>query len=266
MQALEASRVADLGSLVGEHKQGDTSLWLFRRGLFVEHRRAKFAGAFDDIRGMYVEDPTPSGSSALRLRLPGHLWIRLKAGNEEADATLARLVRMATPALLKRCVAEYDSGQRVDFGAVRLSRDFIAVRGVVGWTRLPLARLSGWAVRDGWLFLDEGAGRPVPFTEVRVRRIANLEVLIALLRKGRPQADLSQPANALRHGAAERGWFARPRGALTRRPRTLARAAGRWTLYAGAAAAGGTLGMHHDVVALAMRGVTAVRALYDGLL
>jgi hypothetical protein len=265
MQALEASRAADLGSLVGEHKQGDTSLWLFRRGLFVEHRRAKFAGGFDDIRGVYLDDAT-RGGSALRLKLPGRLWVRLKGGDEQADATLHRLLRMATPALLRRCVAEYDSGERVDFGAVRLSRDFVAVRRLVGWKRLPLARLSGWAVRGGWLFLDEGTGRPEPFAEVRVRRIANLEVLIALLRKGRAEADLSQPANALRHAARERGWFARPSGALTRRPRTLGRAMGRWALYAAAIAAGGYLGMHYDVPALALRGVDAVRSLYDGLI
>jgi hypothetical protein len=49
MQPLEATQREELGPLVGEHHQPGTVLWLFRKGLFVEHRRTRFAGAFDDI-------------------------------------------------------------------------------------------------------------------------------------------------------------------------------------------------------------------------
>jgi hypothetical protein len=262
MQTLEESR-EDLGSLVGEHRQGDTTLWLFRRGLFVEHRRSRFAGAFDDIRGVYLDDAT---QPAVRLKLPGRLWVRLSGGTQQADATLRGLLRLATQALLRRSVSEYRSGRAVDFGAVRLSQESIAVRRFGLWRRLPLERLSGWAIRDGWLFLDEGVGRPEPFAEVRLRRIANLEVLIALLRKGHPQADLSQPVNALRHAARGKRWLSKPTTALSRQPRTEGRALAAFALCLASAAAGGFLGMRYDVAAWLSDRLHALWAYYLTLL
>ncbi len=264
MQALEAPEQADFGPLVGEHKQGDTVLWLFRHGLFVEHRSARFAGSFDDIRGVYVEDK--SQSPALRLKLPGRLQVKLKGGDEKADATLRGLMRMATPALLRRCVSEYDEGKTVDFGSIRLSKEWIGVRRAIGWKWLPLSRLSGWAVRNGWLFLDEGSGRPEPFAELPVRRIANFEVLVALLRKGHAEADLLQPANALRHRSRGRTWLSQPQHALSRRPRTFGRAVARWTLYAMAIAAGGYLGTRYDVPGLAVSALDSLRSIYQWLI
>jgi hypothetical protein len=260
MHTLEEPRREDLGALVGEHKQGDTQLWLFRKGLFVEQKRHKFAGGFDDIRGVYVENK----GGTVKLRLPGRLWVRLPGG-EAADATVRGLLRMVMQALLRRGVTEYDRGQAVDFGAVRLSKDSIAVRRLVGWKRLPLSKLSGFAVRNGWLFLDTGDARPEPFAEVRVGRIANLEVLLALLRKARGDADLVQPANALRHRSRGKTWLSRPTHALSRRPRTFAKALARWSVYAAAIAAGGYLGTRYDLAAMATSWLETLRPYYHWL-
>jgi hypothetical protein len=261
MHTLEEPLREDLGALVGEHKQGDTVLWLFRKGLFVEQKRHKFAGGFDDIRGVYVENK----GGTVKLRLPGRLWVRLSGGDVQADPTLRGLLRMAMQALLRRGVTEYDRGQAVDFGAVRLSKDSIAVKRALGWKRLPLSKLSGFAVRNGWLFLDTGDQQPEPFAEVRVRRVANLEVLMALLRKARADADLVQPANALRHRSRGKTWLSRPTHALSRRPRTFAKALARWTLYAAAIAAGGFLGTRYDLMAIAAGWLESLRPYYHWL-
>jgi len=261
MLTLEAPRVAEFGPLVGEHKQGDTVLWLFRRGLLVARRRARFAGGFQDIRGVYLDDQNQP--PRLRLKLPGRLWVRLTGGDQQADATLRGLLRMSTPALLSRGAAEYDAGKTVDFGALRLSKQRIAVRRGLGWRRLPLAELSGWVVRNGWLFLDQGHRRPERFAEVRLRRIANLEVLIALLRKGRAETDLSQPANALRHAARGRTLIWQPTTALARRPRTARHAFARLLLLAGSFAAGGFLGLRYDVVGIATSVADTLQSIYQ---
>jgi hypothetical protein len=228
-------------------------LWLFKDGLFVQHRRARFAGRFDDIRGVYFEDRT-----ALRLQLPGRLSVRLTGAD---GATLRGLVNRAAPALLSRCVAEYERGETVDFGALRLQRDRLGVRGVIGWKWLPLRRLSGWVARDGWLFLDEGE-RPRRFAEVRLRRVANLQALTVLLRKQRPDADLTQPVNALRHAAKGRTWLSRPATALARKPETAARVLSRWAIYAAAVAAGGWAGVHWDADARLLAQADTVRWLW----
>jgi hypothetical protein len=262
LQPLEATQREELGPLVGEHHQPGTVVWLFRKGLFVEHRRTRFAGGFDDIRGVYVEDRTKE-SPELRLKLPGRLSVKLKGGDEKADQMLRGLLRMATPALLKRCVSEYDRGEVVDFGAVRLCKDYVAVRRFLHWKKLPVAKLTGWMARDGWLFLDKGEGRPEPFAEVRLRRIANLEVLTALLRKACGAGDLAQPANALRHSARGKTWLSRPTTALTRKPRTAGKAAARYGLYASAIAAGGLLGMRYDLIALAQPYLHSAGSLFE---
>jgi hypothetical protein len=249
----------DLGSLIGEHKEGNTALWLFRGGLLVEQRRGRFAGGFDEIRGVYFDDASPT--SALRLSLPGRMSVRL----QDADETIRGLIHRATPILLERCTAQYQRGEAVDFGAVKLDHDHIAVRGVAGWKRLPLARLSGWMVRDGWLFLDEGRDRPRPFAEVRLRRVANLQVLMVFLRKWCAEADLRRPANALRHAARGRNWISPSVTALTRSPDTAARTAARWALYCAAVAAGGWLGNHFSVDTLLLSQVETFRFFWQHL-
>jgi hypothetical protein len=261
-QPLEGAQ-GDLGALVGEHKQGDTVLCLFRNGLLVEGRRGRFAGTFDDIRGLYVDDARRP--FALRLKLPGRISVQLTGGDKETNATLRGLISRATVALLERCGHEYDHGQTVDCGAVRLSKQHIAVRRLIGWRRLPLHKLSGWTMRDGWLFLDRGSPRPRRFAEVPLKKVANLPVVMALLRKARADADLAQPANALRHSARGRGWLSRPSTALTRRPPVWWRTLGRWAVYAGVAACAGYLGVRYDVVALAHSFIDSLRALYTNV-
>jgi hypothetical protein len=261
-QPLEGAQL-ELGALLGEHRQGDTVLHLFRNGLFVQGRRGRFAGSFDDIRGLYVDDARRP--FALKLTLPGRISVQFFGGDKETNATLRGLINRATAALLERCGHEYDHGQTVDCGAVRLSKQHIAVRRLVGWKRLPLARLSGWTMRDGWLFLDRGSPRPRRFAEVPLRRVANLPVLMALLRKARADADLSQPANALRHSARGRGWLSRPATALTRRPPVWWRTLGRWAVFAGVVTVCGYLAMRFDLLALARSFIDSLRALYTNI-
>jgi hypothetical protein len=197
--------VADRGAPLAEHFQGGTRLLVFDEGFTVEKNGQASFEPYDRVQRVFYQEtsvtvngiPLPTRAS-LTVHLAGSAVQTFSAVGQGNAAAIRTFVAASSPAILRRCRAELASGADLDFGAFRLSQGRIAWRARGRERVLPMARLSGFLLRSGWLLLDEDPEQPHVVVERRAGEVANAFALVELLRELKPDADLEQGAVAQR--------------------------------------------------------------------
>ncbi len=157
MSAPSAKNAAPLA----EHFQGNTRLLVFDEGFTVEKSGQGSYEAYDRVQRVFYQETTVSVNgvplptrSSLTIHMAGGATHPFSAVGQGNAAALRTFVAASSPAIARRCRAELASGADLDFGAFRLSSQRIAWRARGNERALPMARLSGFLLRSGWLLLD----------------------------------------------------------------------------------------------------------------
>jgi len=81
---------------------------------------------------------------------------KLRLGNRvEKLAPLGeKLINHTYPTLIKKVVNQYNSGQEVDFGSVKVTRDTgLRVKKFIGWKEIPWDNVSSFAIQKGHFYV-----------------------------------------------------------------------------------------------------------------
>jgi hypothetical protein len=92
-----------------------------------------------------------------------------------------KLIEYSYPALFRKVVDQFNNGQEVDFGAIRLSRDTgIKVKKRFGYQEIPWNQVSRWWIQEGRFHIYH-QGQTGSYLAPRIRKIPNAFVLNGLL-------------------------------------------------------------------------------------
>jgi hypothetical protein len=81
---------------------------------------------------------------------------KLRLGNRaERLAVLGqKLIELTYPTLIKKAVEQYNTGQEVDFGSIRVTRATgIKVKKFIGWKEIPWNEVSSYAIQKGHFYV-----------------------------------------------------------------------------------------------------------------
>ncbi len=115
--------------------------------------------------------------AALDLRLDDGRRVRLTRTLADLDALVERVKRGAFPGLLEACRQQFNEGQTLAFGPLRLTPEGVqAGRKAIQWKDVQAVE-----VRDGRLVIS---ARPPETTRLRVAagRVPNVDVCVQLVR------------------------------------------------------------------------------------
>lgn len=92
-----------------------------------------------------------------------------------------KLIEQTYPTLIKKAVSQYNSGQEVDFGSIRVTRDTgIRVKKLFGWKEIPWENIASFAIHKGRFYVwRKGQKRT---TGPTLRFVPNAWALQALLK------------------------------------------------------------------------------------
>jgi len=193
--------------------------------LSVQQAGKEYSGTWEELVGVSYQEtlvringiPLPN-QFFLALTLPGGDRMRLSTRNKEMGAAFQEVLRLSAPAQIARAVDAFRAGKDVDFGAIRLSPQRLAIKKRSRWTEVPLSEVSGWIVREGYFMADRGHERPGLCAELQVAQVMNLAALQAVLRQALPDAELARPEVAQRSVARSSKMPWGPSIAATRMP------------------------------------------------
>lgn len=107
---------------------------------------------------------------------------KLRFGNRvESPAKLGpKIVEQSYPALFRKIADRYNSGEEVDFGAIRVSRTGgIKVKKVFGYKEIPWNQVSSYNIQQGYFYIwPVGVKRT---RGPRIRQVPNAYVLLGLM-------------------------------------------------------------------------------------
>lgn len=194
---------APLGPEVASWVKGSLSLHVYRGGVAIEQQgRRGFTGTWDELASVAYQQTQITVNG---IPLPKQFALTIRTGDGQAFAiTTMRgegreaceaIAMLSAPVMARKSLTAFEAGKDVDFGAVKLSRQRLAVKGMFGWKEIPFEQIAGYVVREGYLFVDRNPDRPRLFLERMMGTIANLSGFEAILAKHRPSSNLSIEAN-----------------------------------------------------------------------
>jgi hypothetical protein len=190
-----------LGHQLGSIRKKSIDLAICELGLSIRDKAQSFEGPYEQVDGVYYQE-TRTKINGVPVVSTFNLRVRTPTGdfnvlthNRNEGATLGEVVRLSTPAIVDRALQQLRAGLTVDFDTVRASSTTFSVKKGKKWITIPIEELAAFVVREGWLLVDRNPRRPRIIAELQVGKVANINALIAVLTKLRPDADLTVPAN-----------------------------------------------------------------------
>jgi hypothetical protein len=154
-------------------------------GIKVAHGGREEIALYSHVARVFSRgvDGPGGGKIELYLQLGDKRTLSIEGWDDQLRPACEAILERATGVIAPRVLADFYAGEAVDFGAVRLSKTFIASnRG-----RLPIRRIADAVVRRGRFLVISDDGHT--FVSMERSEIANLEALLMLLsRMRRPVA------------------------------------------------------------------------------